>query len=298
MNFGPKAPKPERWKRLPFTIHNPHTKSTDSRQWFGFRRFVSIDPGGLRRTNQRSFGFRIERRPMDSGPIKMEVFEVVKFTHPSDEYLKDNSVSELYKRITEYLDRYREFYKQTHVVVIEEQLPINTKSVRVMQHVISYFSIILKDLPLLPMIIEIDNKLKTQALDSPRNLNEKGIKDWSIEIAKQLLQLRGDTNSIQIIIEERKKDDLADTVLQVEALCICMGWPSTYRDYVDRFTLANSKYSIQPMSLKDFLKAPVPTPPTSSTIPARLVYSDSHSKSPAKLVVNGSSVLIKINPPS
>ena len=306
MNFGPKASKSEKWKKLPFIIHNPHTKSCDQRQWSGFRRIVSIDPGGLRRY-KRSFALRVERRPMDSGPIEMEVFEVVKFTHPSDDHLKANSISELYKRITEFLDKYLEFYKQTHVIVIEQQMHINYQSTRVMQHVISYFTVILKDLPLLPMIIEIDNKLKTQALDSPRNLNDKGIKDWSIEIAKQLLQLRGDTKSFQIITKERKKDDLADTVLQVEALCICMGRPSNYRDYIDQFTLANSTYCIQKMSLINFLAAPVSIPSTHSM--SRVSPNKStiqlDNTSSARLVVNNTgsntimaTAVIKINSPS
>ena len=234
--FGRRTPKSEKWKKLPLVNHHIHNISLTERNWKDFRRIVSIDPGGLRR-ELRSFALRIEKRPMNSGPIEMEVFEVVKFTHPSDEKLKAESSSELYKRVNNFLDKYYEYFIQSHVIIIEQQMHVNYQSIRIMQHVITYFSLMLRNTKLLPMLIEIDNKLKTKELNSPPNLNENGIKKWSIELAEQLLILRNDQESLNILKQAKKKDDLADSILQSEALCRYLGWPSTYTEHESRFTL-------------------------------------------------------------
>lgn len=250
--YGKQTPKFEKHKKLPYLIHDPHTISLTNRKWEEYRRFVSIDPGGLRKNNSRSFALRIEKRPMDSnGEIISEIFEVVKFIHPDDEYLKQNSISQIYSRITVYLNRYKEYYFKSHVIIIEQQPPINTQSVRVMQHVISYFTILLANAKLLPLIIEIDNTLKTGMLNSPPNLNENGKKIWSIEMANIILRLRGDKTSIKIMNENKKKDDLADSILQIEALCMIHGWPSTYNKHKSQFNLqTTSNFNI---TLSQFL---------------------------------------------
>ncbi len=260
--FTRQTSKSEKHKKLPYLIHDPHTISLNNRKWEKYRRFVSIDPGGLRRTS-RSFALRIEKRPMDpNGEIISEVFDVVKFTHPDDEQLEQNSISQIYPRITSYLDRYKEYYLQSHVIIIEQQLHINYQSMRVMQHVISYFTILLANANLMPWIIEIDSKLKTRMLNSPPNLNDNGIKKWSIDMANTILILREDEKSIKIMKENKKKDDLADSILQIEAFCMIHGWPSTYDTHKTKFILqTNSNCDI---NLSQFLSNNITHTPSTS----------------------------------
>jgi hypothetical protein len=91
--------------------------------------------------------------------------------------------------------------------------------VKVMQHIIAYFSIVTKDMELLPSIIEVDPKLKGAVFGFGR-CDYKTLKTKSVEKAMELLEERDDETSIEIMnFWKSKKDDLADTVIMIEAFC-------------------------------------------------------------------------------
>ena len=78
-------------------------------------------------------------------------------------------------------------------MLIERQLPTNYRAVRISQHIISYFLFHFKNLtPSLPMIFEVDSKLKGKQLGFSKHLNERGLKLWSVDYAKSLLVKRQD----------------------------------------------------------------------------------------------------------
>ena len=81
--------------------------------------------------------------------------------------------------------------------------------------------------PLLTMLFEIDPKIKGKELGAPPHLNERGIKQWSVEHCQKLLTKRNDTKGLEILKKQKKKDDLSDTVCQIEALFSLQGWPVT-----------------------------------------------------------------------
>ena len=137
------------------------------------------------------------------------------------------NVDQLYLYITNFLDQYLSIIKESHIMIIERQLPTNYRAVRISQHVISYFLIHFKDLPQLPMIFEIDPKLKGRELGASKHLNARGIKIWSVEFAQSLLTKRKDWDGLQLMNKIKKKDDLADTLCQIEALFSFNGWPLT-----------------------------------------------------------------------
>jgi hypothetical protein len=114
-------------------------------------------------------------------------------------------------------------------MIIERQLPMNLKAVRISQHIISYFMFHFKNLvPNLPMIFEIDSKLKSRELGASTHLNERGIKQWSIDLCKSLLVKRQDYDGLEILEKhKRKADDVADTLVQIEAFFSFQGWPLT-----------------------------------------------------------------------
>ena len=205
-----------------FTAYNPHSLPLDMRNWSDLIQVVSIDPG------IRNLAIRVEARGIRSSnyPIKTMVFDKLHIKE-IDRKLEGN-VDQLFLMITDFLDKYLPIFKNSHIMIIERQLPTNYRAVRISQHIISYFMFHFKDLtPNLPMIFEIDPKLKGKELGASRHLNERGIKQWSVEQCVSILKKRHDEEGLEILRKNKKKDDLADTVCQIEAFFSFQGWPLT-----------------------------------------------------------------------
>ena len=223
--FRPKVAKSQQPAKTPYTEYYPHSISFEHRDWNqGYYQILSIDPAGR---GCKNLGIRIERRPgpNDSGFITSELFETVTLVDAS---LTDStSCCQLYDILTNYLDSLWDLLLQTHLIIIERQLPENYWGIRISQHIISYLLIKLKDAPLLPMILEIDPRLKGKQLGIPSGLGKKEYKSRLIEKARELLSMRGDIVSSKILERYKKKDDIADTVCQIEAVFVYFKWPAT-----------------------------------------------------------------------
>lgn len=221
--FPKKPKKSELPDKTPYTIYNPHT-TQHAVSWVNdYYQVLCIDPGIT------YFGFRIERRYI-SGEIIPIVF-IRKSMHGPEKNSKLHS--DIFNNITLLLDEYSEHYKKTHIFIIERQLAINYKRVRVEQHIITYFMLRIKDYPLLPMIVEIDPKVKTKQLDAPPGLSEKQVKTWSIQKARDLLIMRDDNASLKIMdFYVNKQDDLADTVCTIEGIFKYWNLPVTKQNLI------------------------------------------------------------------
>ncbi len=218
-----KTPKSQKSDRTAFTFYTPHTISTDEREWPDIIRIISIDPG------IRNFALRVESRGFQSPnhTIRTLVFDKLHITEKERKLDEDNADS-LYLLLSNFLDQYLEIFKTCHLVIVERQMPFNYKATRVAQHTLSYFMFHLKNLKQMAMICEIDPKLKGKELGASNHLNERGIKAWAVEQAKELLAKRRDYNGLEILEKHKKKaDDLADTVCQIEAFFSFKKWPLT-----------------------------------------------------------------------
>lgn len=204
----------EREDKNPYVMYWPHTiprievpPSTDD-----YIQVVSIDPGVV------NCAIRIERRYLN-GRIVPVYFELWKPCPRAK--LEDNEPNMLYRNINDLLDSIKGHLLECHMAVIERQLAINYKSSRLMQSIITYFHIVLKDSPKYPIIYDVDPKLKGRMLECPPRCNGKELKDWAVLKAKELLRLRKDDWSLGVLdMYKKKADDLADTICQVEALFI------------------------------------------------------------------------------
>ena len=203
-----------------FTAYNPHSINLENRNWTDPIKVISIDPG------IRNLALRVESRGIHGNyPIKTLVFDML---HIKEEERKlVGNVDQLFLYITNFLDQYLKIFKESHIMIIERQLPTNYRAVRISQHIITYFLMNLKDLPQLAMIMEIDPKLKGRELGASKHLNERGIKVWSVEYSQSLLTKRQDWNGLEKLNKSKKKDDLADTICQIEALFSFNKWPLT-----------------------------------------------------------------------
>jgi hypothetical protein len=219
--YGLKINKSETPDKTPYTLYYPHDTPSKDRDWTKEEYFqvVSIDPA------RKNYAMRIERR-YKNGWITPIVFDKVSIE--SIEKEGENIINDTYKVLTKFLDKYKEFYDGCHYIIVERQLPKNYKAVRISQHTISYFLLYLSNKPLLPSIIEIDSQLKGKMLGAPKGMKENYLKTWSVEKAKELLTMREDNYSLDILkVFKRKQDDLSDTVCQIEALFIYWGLGKT-----------------------------------------------------------------------
>ena len=210
-HYGLKIGKTQSPDKTPYTIYYPHSiPHTERPSNPDYVQIVSIDPG------TKNFAFRIERRYLN-GTIIPIVFD--KICIRATKIVENVTVSDTYKVLTDFLDRFIEFYDDCQYIIIERQLPQNYKAGRVAQHTISYFSLKLYNKPLLPAIVEICPKLKGKMLGAPKNISDGQLKTWATEKAKELLEARNDTFSLDVLkFYKGKQDDLSDTVCQIEAL--------------------------------------------------------------------------------
>ena len=145
--YARKMPKGQVPDKNQYTTYNPHTIDIEKREIGDVVKVISIDPG------IRNLALRVESRGMTSNnyPIKTIVFEKLKITE-EDRRLEGNQ-DQLYFLMTQFLDKYREIFKTCNFLIIERQLAINYKAVRISQHIITYFLILFKDrMPLLPVV--------------------------------------------------------------------------------------------------------------------------------------------------
>ena len=205
-----------------FTAYNPHSIDLKERDWPEVVQVISIDPG------IRNLALRVESRGIrNNHPIKTIVFDKLHIKEEDRKLL--GNIDQLYLLITNFLDKYLDIFKKCHIFIMERQMPTNYRAVRISQHILTYFLFHFKDLtPSLPMIFEVDPKLKGRELGVSKHLNERGLKHWAVEKCKELMVKRRDYEGLEILEKHKKKaDDLSDTTIQIEALFSFQGWPLT-----------------------------------------------------------------------
>jgi len=173
---------------------------------------VIIDPG------TENFAIRAEERSALTG-IKTLWFDLVKIDS------KDKANPDVYWNLNEYLIRMTKTVPNINIVVIEWQMAINYRTVRVSQHCVTFFDFYFRQRSTskrsLCRLVEIDPQMKTQVLGGPTGQKSSVTKKWSKYVASQLLCKRGDIKGLQTLEKNfSKRDDLSDTVALAEAYCI------------------------------------------------------------------------------
>ena len=203
-----KPSKAEQPTKSPITIIWPHKEpyKTIDRT---VERVIIIDPG------TRNFCIRCEDRN-DRGKMKPNLFA------KWDILVSDASGEDVYivtSELTRKLNSYKSMLECANLVLIERQLPINYQSTLIMQHVVTYFEILLADKKDLPIICLVDPQLKSKIL-AKRRMTKTELKIWSPGEAIKWLMRQDDNWSVEIIEESKKKDDYADVIVMREAYYI------------------------------------------------------------------------------
>ena len=139
----------------------------------------------------------------------------------------------MYHNMTDLLDKYETYWDKCSIIVIEKQMSFgkrnNTMAVKLGQHCWSYFSFKygrFKDIIEFPAYHKTQvlgcEKVKTNRKDKKGRIKYKAItkynrKKWCINKGLKILEDRGDTNTIDIIKDSKKKDDLCDVICQLQA---------------------------------------------------------------------------------
>jgi len=209
--YGAKKPsKRESVTKDQLTHHTISTYPDAYWQQLGYWNVVSIDPGIV------NCGIRIERRYLATGAVE---------TLHMDRKQFDSNASHIYSRFMEWLNSYSEIFKQSHIFIVERQLPDNYQSTRVSQHIITQILLMTvgSGSEIQPLVVEIDPKAKYKQLGAPTNLNKVALKQWGTAYAKEILKSRSDLETIRYIegmrgsSNQKKQDDLCDTIVQIEA---------------------------------------------------------------------------------
>ena len=139
---------------------------------------------------------------------------------------------ELCYNMVDTLNKYSDYWDSVDFIIVEQQMSfgkkINTMALKLAQHCESYF--INKYGRCDKKIIEFPAYHKTQILGSEKiikvtktgktsykNIDSRERKKWAIEQALLVLSSRGDIETIDIIEKSKKKDDLSDVIIQLQA---------------------------------------------------------------------------------
>ena len=184
-----------------YTIHNIH--QNENRNWKGeWYKIISIDPG------VKNLAIRVELRHKDTNQTKHLLFERNNFEIDNEQGIMVSMLN--------YLESNWHLMKDPHFVIIEKQLPFNYQAVRISQHILTYFYMKCQNNDVRTFIIEISPQIKSKVFTKTK-MNPKEVKKWCVDKAYEVLRKNKDEDSITIIEESKKKDDLSDVVIQIEA---------------------------------------------------------------------------------
>jgi hypothetical protein len=179
---------------------------------------VSIDPAIA------TFAFRIERRYANSHveTICMDKLDFKNYDNTNKSSGSTRIDPRILTDVLAYLNRMLPYMLDARIIVIERQLSVNYKATRIFQHILTFFMMTAPTFNHSCVVMDILTKVKGKVLGAPKNLNYNGLKAWGIEKAIQLLEWRNDQFALDVIKYHKgksktKADDLADTVIQIEA---------------------------------------------------------------------------------
>jgi hypothetical protein len=131
-----------------------------------------------------------------------------------DKYLDPS----IFVNMTHLLDEYKTYWDQCTSFVIEQQMGFGRKcnmmAIKLAQHCFSYFSF---NFAQFKHTLEFPSYHKTKVLGATRKMSKSERKLWSVHRAIDILIDRNDKESLEKINNRKKKDDMADVIVQLQA---------------------------------------------------------------------------------
>ena len=148
---------------------------------------------------------------------------------------------ETFHNMIDELNKYKSYWDNCLCFIIEEQMSfgkkLNKMAMKLGQHCYSYFTFYYGRTK---QVIEFHAYHKTQVLGAPKSqgkpyksgkirykaMEKTDRKKWTVEKAIQILSDRGEQEVLKNLTNKKKKDDLADTLCQLQA--------AKYRIFVEK----------------------------------------------------------------
>lgn len=160
---------------------------------------------------------------------KIVLHDNVNLTNGCDPKMKLDPLT--FHNMIDVLNSHNKVWDKCNVFVIEEQMAFkgkfNPMAMKLGQHCYSYFAFRYGQTK---EIIEFEAYHKTQLLGAPKTqkagkngkirykaMDKPARKKWSVEKAKEILELRDDKEGLKNLSAKKKRDDLADTLTQLQA---------------------------------------------------------------------------------
>ena len=136
----------------------------------------------------------------------------------------------VYYKMIQHMNEYKHILDTIDIFIIEKQLTRNIKATLMMQNIFCYLLYNYGDTKEIYLYPSYN---KTCVLGAPRNLviqkngkqkwktlGNKERKKWAVEKAYHILSLRNESDVLNNIKSKTKKDDLSDTIVQLQAFKI------------------------------------------------------------------------------
>jgi hypothetical protein len=134
---------------------------------------------------------------------------------------------ELFNKMYDLLNEYKEYFDKCSVFVIEQQMKCNLRAIKLGQHCLSYF---IGQYGRFRRVIEFPAYYKTQVLGIQKNLkvlkngksryiapSKPKRKKWAVEEAVRILKVRNEEDIGNQILASTKRDDMSDCLVQLQA---------------------------------------------------------------------------------
>lgn len=214
----------------------------------------SVDPGTV------NYALRIERRYYN-GFIETRVFELLNLTYEDE--TSDIALEASYFNLINVLNYYWAEISQCHICVVERQIPPNYKAIRMQTSTMNYLMMRWNDYQYKhPYIFDLDPSFKNKFFGVGKM--GKQIKAWGTKLGLSLLRDRQDELGLSKFVKPQrmidfykltlnedtslsggvfltgKKDDLTDTIIQIEAFCQKHSLSGNHWSYNNANTNSNS----------------------------------------------------------
>lgn len=184
-------------------VHHPYAPGVQRPAITDRINVVTIDPG----TKNISIAAGYKMAGSQPVIVKSELHNITTSTQ--------NQYDECFGNLTRWLMGYTAMFRDSHYIIIERQKTENYMAIRVAQHILSFVMMVVLDSPRVPMLIELDNKVKTKMC--PKGATKREYKRWStIQFIMHLVMAR-DGVMLQHLSSHKKLDDLADVWTQVHS---------------------------------------------------------------------------------
>lgn len=166
---------------------------------------------GINNLPSDAYMYQIYQVYKEGSRVLHEIVNMTQSPHECRDY-KDDCVL---LNACHFLDKYTPVWDTCSLFVIERQMKKNHVAQRIEKLIYSY---LINRYGPFKVVTDIQASRKTQVLGAPKKMTKPQRKAWAVEEGKKVYEYRNDQKGLVDIQLSKKKDDLGDSLLQLQAL--------------------------------------------------------------------------------